>query len=128
MRSPTQTEVFDNYNGQLEWKAAMDLPVTVCVLTKINHRDIRLPSFPESMVISQYLGRGSTSRGRATITSGLTMTVSDPPYLKTDEDKAAVVKGIKTLQAALAHDPQIEWLYPAADQTVEDFVDAVRIV
>lgn len=77
------------------------------------------------MTLSQYLGRGSTSRGRLSITSGLTMTVSDVPYLKTADDKAAVVQGIKNLQAALAHDPQIQWLYPASNQTVEDFVDAV---
>jgi hypothetical protein len=79
----------------------------------------------DTMVISQYLGRGSTSRGRITITSGLTMIVSDPPYLKTDDDKAAVIAGIKNLQSSLAHDSQITWLYPTANQTIEDFVDAV---
>lgn len=78
------------------------------------------------MTISQYLGRGATSRGRLSINEGLTVTVSDPPYLKNADDLAAVVAGIKNLQKALASDQQIEWLYPASNQTVEDFVAAVR--
>lgn len=79
----------------------------------------------ESMTISQYLGRGSTSRGQLAITEDLTMIVSEVPYLKTADDVAAVVAGIKNLQKALASDPKIEWLYPASNQTVEDFVAAV---
>ena len=77
------------------------------------------------MTISQYLGQGSTSKGRLTITSGLTMTVSDPPYLKTQADIDAVVQGIKNLQAALAGNSDIEVVYPSSNQTVEDFLSAV---
>ncbi|GAB7347298.1 hypothetical protein MBLNU459_g3382t2 [Dothideomycetes sp. NU459] len=78
----------------------------------------------QSMTISQYLGRGSTSRGRLAINKGLTVTVSEVPYLQTDDDVAAVVAGIKNLQKALSSDPKITWLYPASNQTVEDFVSA----
>ncbi|KAF2220696.1 hypothetical protein BDZ85DRAFT_203325 [Elsinoe ampelina] len=75
-----------------------------------------------TMTISQYLGRGSTSRGRLTITPSLSMTVSDPPFLKTDEDKAAVVQGIKNLRAAFANVSGVEIIYPAANITAEAFV------
>ncbi|PSK36656.1 Cellobiose dehydrogenase [Elsinoe australis] len=76
-----------------------------------------------TMTISQYLGRGATSRGRLTITPGLTMTVSDVPYLKTDEDKAAVIQGIKNLRAALAQTPGVQLIYPSSNITVESFVE-----
>ncbi|PNS21142.1 Cellobiose dehydrogenase [Sphaceloma murrayae] len=76
-----------------------------------------------TMTISQYLGRGSTSRGRLTITPGLSMAVSDPPFLKTDEDVAAVVQGIKNLRAALAQTPGVELIYPASNLTAEQFVE-----
>ncbi|KAL0258597.1 hypothetical protein SLS55_006094 [Diplodia seriata] len=80
-----------------------------------------------SMTISQYLGRGSTSRGVLSITSGLSMQVSTVPYLRTDEDKAAVVQGIKNLQAALSKDPSIVFTVPAANTTVEDYVDSLPV-
>nr|ADT70774.1 cellobiose dehydrogenase [Dichomera saubinetii] len=80
-----------------------------------------------SMTISQYLGRGSTSRGVLSITSGLTMQVSTVPYLRTDEDKAAVIQGIKNLQAALSKDPNIVFTQPPANTTVEDFVNDMPV-
>ncbi|KAJ9629376.1 hypothetical protein H2203_001749 [Taxawa tesnikishii (nom. ined.)] len=77
-----------------------------------------------TMVISQYLGRGYTSRGKLGITSGLAMTVTDVPYLQTDEDNAAAIEGIKKLQQYLSTDPKIEILYPSKNQTVEEFFAA----
>ncbi|KUI56946.1 Cellobiose dehydrogenase, partial [Cytospora mali] len=77
----------------------------------------------KAMTMSQYLGRGATSRGRTTITSGLDMVVSTLPYLQNEYDVAAVIQGIKNLQAALASVSDLVWTYPAANTTVEDFVD-----
>jgi cellobiose dehydrogenase (acceptor) len=75
-----------------------------------------------SMVISQYLGRGKTSRGRITITPSLSMTVSELPFVNTDGDVAAIVQGIKNLKAVVAKNPKLSMRYPTADESVEDFV------
>jgi cellobiose dehydrogenase (acceptor) len=104
----------------------MDFPTTIGI---VDHSITAVTDqYLDTMVISQYLGRGSTSRGRTTITNSLGMVVSEAPYLQTTEDKAAVVEGIKHLQSALSRDSRIEWLYPAANQTIEDFVDAVCLI
>lgn len=77
------------------------------------------------MTMSQYLGRGATSRGRMTITSGLSTVVSTLPYLNDANDVAAVIQGIKNLKAALANVQNLTWEYPTADESVEDFVNNV---
>ncbi|KAI0133009.1 cellobiose dehydrogenase [Xylariales sp. AK1849] len=76
-----------------------------------------------AMTMSQYLGRGATSRGRMTITSDLTTVVSTLPYLNDENDVQAVIQGIKNLQAALANVQNLTWTYPAEGTTVEDFVN-----
>ncbi|KAF3022035.1 hypothetical protein E8E14_012745 [Neopestalotiopsis sp. 37M] len=76
-----------------------------------------------SMTMSQYLGRGATSRGRMTITSSLSTVVSTLPYLNDANDVAAVIQGIKNLKAALANVANLTWEYPTADESVEDFVN-----
>ncbi|KAK7998404.1 F-box domain-containing protein [Apiospora arundinis] len=48
-----------------------------------------------AMTLSQYLGRGATSRGRMTITPTLNTVVSTVPYLRDPEDVNAVIQGIK---------------------------------
>ncbi|OTB00393.1 cellobiose dehydrogenase protein [Hypoxylon sp. CI-4A] len=76
-----------------------------------------------AMTMSQYLGRGATSRGRMTITESLSTVVSELPYLNDDNDVQAVIQGIKNLQAALANVTDLVWAYPDANTTVEDFVN-----
>ncbi|KAK8091318.1 Cellobiose dehydrogenase [Apiospora phragmitis] len=78
-----------------------------------------------AMTMSQYLGRGATSRGRMTITSALNTVVSTVPYLRDPEDVAAVIQGIKNVQAAVnaQNIPGLKWMVPAPDQSVEDFVN-----
>lgn len=76
----------------------------------------------KAMVLSQYLGRGATSRGRATINAALNMVVSKVPYLQNDQDVAAVKSGIQTLFDALAADPKIEIVYPAANTSIDSFL------
>lgn len=76
----------------------------------------------KAMVISQYLGRGATSRGRTTINAALDMTVSTVPYLNNKYDVSAVAAGIETLKSVLAKDPKISILFPAANETTADFL------
>ncbi|ERT01715.1 hypothetical protein HMPREF1624_00009 [Sporothrix schenckii ATCC 58251] len=78
-----------------------------------------------SMIMSQYLGRGSVSRGRMVITRRLTTFVSVPPYLHDDLDKDVVIKGIQNLQAALKNVPNITWITPAPNQTVAEYVNSL---
>jgi len=75
-----------------------------------------------SMTISQYLGRGSSSRGAASITSALNMVVSKAPYLQTQADTDAIVTSIKNMQKAIAKLPAITWQVPAPGVTPEDYV------
>ncbi|KAI0445879.1 fungal cellulose binding domain-containing protein [Xylaria telfairii] len=76
-----------------------------------------------AMTMSQYLGRGAVSRGRMTITKALTTVVSTVPYLQDKNDVAAVIQGIKNLQAALKNVKNLVWALPSANTTVEDFVN-----
>lgn len=77
--------------------------------------------------MSQYLGRGATSRGRMTITSGLNTVVSTVPYLRNDNDIDAVIKGIENLQEALSGVEGIEWLAPAPNVTAREYVEDVSL-
>ncbi len=76
--------------------------------------------------MSQYLGRGATSRGRMTITPALTTIVSDVPYLKDANDKEAVIQGITNLKNALKNVAGLVWTYPNATTTPRDYVNNVR--
>ncbi len=78
------------------------------------------------MIMSQYLGRGSVSRGRMTITRRLDTFVSLPPYLHDDLDKEVVIRGIESVQEALKNVPNITWITPAPNQTVTQYVNSVR--
>ena len=75
--------------------------------------------------MSQYLGRGSTSRGVLSIAGNLNMYVSTLPYLRTAGDLEAVVKGLENLQAAIATVPSIIWEVPAPGVNASDFVNSV---
>lgn len=75
-----------------------------------------------SMTISNYLGRGSTSRGVATINGALSMTVSKPPYLQDKADTDAVIASLKSMAKAIAKLPSISWNVPAPGTSIEDYV------
>jgi len=75
-----------------------------------------------SLTISQYLGRGTTSRGALSINGALNIVVSKSPYLQNDGDTSAVIAGIKSMMAAIKKNPKIEFQVPAAGQTVEQYV------
>lgn len=79
------------------------------------------------MTMSQYLGRGATSRGRMTITPSLTTIVSDVPYLKDPNDKEAVIQGIINLQNALQNVANLTWLFPNSTITPREYVESVSL-
>lgn len=81
----------------------------------------------DAITISQYLGTGSTSRGRLAITPSLSMTVAEHPYLRDQNDIDAVVAGIKDLQKILSAVPDLEWSSPAPDESAEDYVANVSL-
>ncbi|KAF2113597.1 cellobiose dehydrogenase-like protein [Lophiotrema nucula] len=80
-----------------------------------------------SMTISQYLGRGSTSRGILSINGALNMYVSKAPYLHDQADVDAVVAGIKNVQKFIATIPEIVWEVPAPNVTVEAYVKSLPL-
>lgn len=75
-----------------------------------------------SMTISNYLGRGSTSRGVTTINGALSMTVSKAPYLVDKADTDAVIASLKSMQKAIGKLPSITWEVPAPGVSIEDYV------
>ncbi|KAK3622679.1 hypothetical protein LTR56_022058 [Elasticomyces elasticus] len=81
----------------------------------------------KAMTISQYLGRGKTSRGRTVISGNLAMSVSDLPYLNNEYDLAAVASGIDFLKTSLAKDPAIKMVYPSSNQTTAEFLAAYPV-
>lgn len=80
-----------------------------------------------SMTMSQYLGRGSTSRGVLSINGALNMYVSKAPYLQTEADVEAVIASIEGLQKAIAKVPEIVWEVPAPNVTARDYVKSLPL-
>ncbi|KAL2162456.1 hypothetical protein VTH06DRAFT_7369 [Thermothelomyces fergusii] len=80
-----------------------------------------------AMTLSQYLGRGVVSRGRMGITSGLTTTVAEHPYLHNDGDLEAVIQGIQNVVDALSQVPDLEWVLPPPNTTVEEYVNSLIV-
>ncbi|KAK0612791.1 cellobiose dehydrogenase [Bombardia bombarda] len=75
-----------------------------------------------SMTVTQYLGTGSVSRGRMVITRQLNTVVSIPPYLRNENDKAAVIQGLVNLQESLKNVPNLTWITPKANVTAAQFL------
>jgi cellobiose dehydrogenase (acceptor) len=73
------------------------------------------------ITMTQYLGRGSTSRGRTTITSSLSMTVSTVPYFTDSNDLAAAKSSMQTMLNLLATNNTITQAYPDNSTTVDSF-------
>ncbi|KAL5601056.1 hypothetical protein BROUX41_005885 [Berkeleyomyces rouxiae] len=80
-----------------------------------------------AMTLSQYLGRGATSRGRMTITPTLNTIVSDAPYLKDENDVKAVIQGIENVKNALSKVTGLTFALPASNTTVADFVNNMLV-
>jgi len=77
----------------------------------------------KSISLSHYLGRGKTSRGRTTITSGLNMVVSDTPYVNNENDLAATKDSIRMVIEALSFDKQIDVVFPSKNTTLDAYLE-----
>ena len=77
------------------------------------------------MTITQYLGTGSTSRGRMVVTPQLNTRVSIPPYLRDANDRAAVIEGLERVRKYFQPIANLTWDRPASNQTSAQFVDSV---
>ncbi|KAF2496966.1 cellobiose dehydrogenase [Lophium mytilinum] len=97
----------DGITRQLQWTARVEGP---------NDNDTH------SMTMSQYLGRGTTSRGALSISGALSIYVSTAPYLIDQADTDAVIQGIDNVKAAIARIPGITWEVPADGVTTADYV------
>uniref|UniRef100_A0A8H7NMC7 Glucose-methanol-choline oxidoreductase N-terminal domain-containing protein n=1 Tax=Bionectria ochroleuca TaxID=29856 RepID=A0A8H7NMC7_BIOOC len=78
-----------------------------------------------AITMSQYLGRGSKSRGRMTLASDLSTVVNEPPYLHDPEDIEAIITGLDNMREALSGVEGLTWLAPAANQTSREYVNAL---
>lgn len=123
----------DGIVRQLQWTARVEgslgtpngrtcprFPNPSCPISVTNN-------LPEAMTMSQYLGRGATSRGRMTITPSLTTIVSDVPYLKDPNDREAVIQGIINLQNALKNVPGLEWAHPDPAISPREYVESMVV-
>ncbi|KAI9868585.1 MAG: hypothetical protein M1813_004435 [Trichoglossum hirsutum] len=79
-------------------------------------------SVAHSMTLSQYIGTGTKSRGRMTITPFLDMVVSTAPYLHDSNDVEAVIQGIERVQEILSRVPGLTFLRPEPGQSAADYV------
>lgn len=77
--------------------------------------------------MSQYLGRGATSRGRMTLTPALSTIVSDVPYLKDANDREAVIQGLANVQAALGRVAGLAFTYPNASVSAREYVEGMVV-
>ncbi|EAU29442.1 hypothetical protein ATEG_09993 [Aspergillus terreus NIH2624] len=102
----------DGVTRQLQWTARME-----------GSHDI-----PDghAITVSQYLGRGMSSRGRMTLSASLDTTVSTLPWLRDQADVDAVIKGIENLKARLSRS-NVTWAYPASNVSIADFVNDLPI-
>ncbi|ORY65545.1 cellobiose dehydrogenase [Pseudomassariella vexata] len=80
-----------------------------------------------TMIMSQYLGRGSTSRGRMGITAQLNTIVAEHPYLHTPGDKEAVLRSIDNVRAAFTGLSNLTFALPMPNQTTLAYVDSLVI-
>jgi cellobiose dehydrogenase (acceptor) len=80
-----------------------------------------------SMTITQYLGTGTTSRGRMGITPTLNTRVMTAPYLRDSHDKEAVIQGIEYMRGVLSPIQNLTWITPTATQNITAFVNSVSL-
>ncbi|KAF2703824.1 GMC oxidoreductase [Pleomassaria siparia CBS 279.74] len=78
-----------------------------------------------AMTITQYLGTGTTSRGRMTLQPNLNTRVSTVPYLRDAADKDAVIQGIDFIRSALSKVNGLTWITPTSSQTTTAFVNSI---
>ncbi|KAL4864935.1 hypothetical protein BDV12DRAFT_211335 [Aspergillus spectabilis] len=77
------------------------------------------------ITITQYVGRGQTSRGKVTINSALNTVVSTLPWLTDENDTEAVIQGFERLQASLKNVSGLRWEYPTSNISIPDYVNSL---
>ena len=82
----------------------------------------RIFPYLDTMIMSQYLGRGVTSRGRMSIDGNMKTHVAEHPYLRDENDVAAVVQSIENIRHALKGYANLTFAVPADNQTTADYV------
>lgn len=78
-----------------------------------------------SMTITQYLGLGTTSRGRIDILPNMNTRVVTAPYLREAADKEAVIQGIEYIRSVLNGVQNLTWITPPLSQNTTAFVNSV---
>lgn len=77
------------------------------------------------MTITQYLGTGTTSRGRMGISSNMNTRVLTAPYLREAADKDAVIQGFEYMRGVLSNIQNLTWITPTANQSTTTWVNSV---
>ncbi|KAL2833136.1 hypothetical protein BJY01DRAFT_253629 [Aspergillus pseudoustus] len=80
-----------------------------------------------TITISQYVGRGQTSRGKLSINSGLNTVVSTLPWLTDENDVDAVVQGLQRVRQSLANVTGLTWAYPTSNTSISDYVASLPL-
>ncbi|KAF2645063.1 cellobiose dehydrogenase [Massarina eburnea CBS 473.64] len=125
----TQVKGSDGIQRSIQWQARIEgrnkskshpphhltkTPFETTVLTYI-----------DAMTITQYLGCGTTSRGRLDITSQLNTRVVTAPYLRNSSDKDAVIAGLDYMRTVLSGVSGMSWITPTSGQTTTAFVNSI---
>ena len=79
------------------------------------------------MTITQYLGTGTTSRGRMGIQGNMNTRVITPPYLREAADLDAVVKGFDYMRGVLSNIQNLTWITPTTSQNTTAWLKTVCI-
>lgn len=116
----------DGVTRHLQWQARVEGKTNSKRADAITRRNADGP--PASMTITQYVGTGSTSRGRMAITPALTTRVSIAPYLRKAADKEAVVQGIEYIRNVLSQIHNLTWIAPPMNQSTTTFVNSVCLL
>ncbi|ORY00652.1 cellobiose dehydrogenase [Clohesyomyces aquaticus] len=78
-----------------------------------------------AMTITQYLGMGTTSRGKMDITPQLNTRVVTAPYLRDAADKEAAIMGFNYIRTVLAKVDKLTWITPTSGQDTTAFVNSI---
>jgi cellobiose dehydrogenase (acceptor) len=113
----------DGVVRHIQWQARIEGRIKSTGLHSLVHVDTNIVA--ASMTITQYLGMGTTSRGRMGITPSLNTRVMTPPYLRDQHDKEAVVQGIEYIRGVLSQIQNLTWIEPRVNQTTTAFVNSV---
>jgi cellobiose dehydrogenase (acceptor) len=113
----------DGVVRHIQWQARIEGRTNSKTSRPLIHVDTN--AHTASMTITQYLGMGTTSRGRMGITPSLNTRVMTPPYLRNQYDKEAVVQGIEYIRGVLSQIQNLTWVVPKVNQTTTAFVNSV---